>query len=261
MLSMIRAQLYRIVKSRFFLAYAIICFLFALATPLALWLYTVWPAFAATGFVEIPAEPLPSLQIYGVSFVGGSFIAIGVGVAMGYFVAEDLKSGYAKNLVQAEGGRASYAVAALVCALVLAAATTALGMLVVETTLRLQGYVPAAPSATEALQWFAQTALCIAAYATIVVLLAIATKSDTVAVLAAVFLGGGTVESLGQFVLANIPGAPSALRDCLDGYLAADLNTLAQGIVCDSMAYVQAIVTVLIVGTASMLVMRRRSLG
>ena len=258
---MVRAQLFRIVKSRFFLVYAIVCFLFALATPLALWLHNVWPAFAATGFVEIPAEPLPSLQIYGVSFVGGSFIAIGMGVAMGYFVAEDLKSGFAKNLVQARGGRISYAVTALACALVLAAATTAFGMLVVETALRLQGYTPVAPSAAEALQWFAQTALCITAYATIVVLLAIATKSDTVAVLAAVFLGGGTVESLGQLVLANIPGVPSVLRDCLDGYLAADLNTLAQGAVCEPMAYVQAIVTVLIVGTASILVMRRRSLG
>lgn len=261
MLSMIRAQLYRIVKSRFFLAYAIICFLFALATPLALWLHNVWPAFASTGLVEIPTEPLSSLQIYGVSFVGGSFIAIGVGVAMGYFVAEDLKSGFAKSLVQARGGRTSYAIAALVCALALAAATTAFGMLVVEATLRLQGYAPVTPSIAEALQWFAQTALCIAAYATIVVLLAIATKSETVAAFAAIFLGGGTVESLGQLVLANVPGIPSALRDCLDGYLAANLGALAQGTVCEPMAYVQAIVTVLIVGAASILVMRRRSLG
>ena len=66
MLSMIRAQLFRIAKSRFIIFFALIVVLFAFATPFALWLHNVWPAFAATGFVEIPDEPLPALQLYGV---------------------------------------------------------------------------------------------------------------------------------------------------------------------------------------------------
>ena len=80
-------------------------------------------------------------------------------------------------------------------------------------------------------------------------------------VLAAIFLGGGAVESVCKLVLANIPGIPAALRDCLDGYLATDLATLAQGAVCDPMVYVQAGATILVAGAACVLVMRRRSLG
>ena len=261
MLSMIRSELYRIVKSRFSIYYAIVLFVIAAATPFALWLHSVWPAFAETGFVVVPEEPLPSLQLYGVSFLGGSFAAIGVGVAVSEFVAEDFKSGYVKNLVQARGGRVSYAVAVVVCALLIAVATTLFGMLVVEGALRLQGYSPVPPSAAEALQWLVQAALCCAAYATVSALIAIAIRSEAVAVLAAVFLGGGTAESVCKLVLDNVPGFPASLRDCLDGYLATDLATLAQGAVCDPMAYVQAGATVLVVGAACVLVMRRRSLG
>lgn len=261
MLSMIRSELYRIVKSRYAIFYVIVFFVIAAATPFALWLHNVWPAFAETGFVEVPAEPLPSLQLYGVSFMSGSFVAIGVGVAVSEFVAEDFKSGYVKNLVQARGGRVSYAVAVVACALAIATATTLFGMLVVEGALRLQGYAPVEPPAAEALQWLVQVVLCCAAYATVAALIAIVTKSEAVAVLAAIFLGGGAVESVCKLVLANIPGIPVALRDCLDGYLATDLATLAQGAVCDPMAYVQAGATVLVVGAACVLVMRRRSLG
>lgn len=261
MLSMIRSELYRIVKSRYAIFYVIVFFVIAAATPFALWLHNVWPAFAETGFVEVPAEPLPSLQLYGVSFMSGSFVAIGVGVAVSEFVAEDFKSGYVKNLVQARGGRVSYAVAVVACALAIATATTLFGMLVVEGALRLQGYAPVQPPAAEALQWLVQVVLCCAAYATVAALIAIVTKSEAVAVLAAIFLGGGAVESVCKLVLANIPGIPVALRDCLDGYLATDLATLAQGAVCDPMAYVQAGATVLVVGAACVLVMRRRSLG
>lgn len=261
MLSMIRSELYRIVKSRYAIFYVIVFFVIAAATPFALWLHNVWPAFAETGFVEVPAEPLPSLQLYGVSFMSGSFVAIGVGVAVSEFVAEDFKSGYVKNLVQARDGRVSYAVAVVACALATATATTLFGMLVVEGALRLQGYAPVQPPAAEALQWLVQVVLCCAAYATVAALIAIVTKSEAVAVLAAIFLGGGAVESVCKLVLANIPGIPVALRDCLDGYLATDLATLAQGAVCDPMAYVQAGATVLVVGAACVLVMRRRSLG
>lgn len=261
MLSMVRAQLYRLAKSRFTVLYAIVFFLIALATPFALWLNGVWPAFAATGFVVVPDEPLPSLQLYGVSFVGGSFLAIGAGVAVGYFVAEDFKSGFAKNLVQTRGGRVSYVLATVVCLVVLVAATTVFGMLVVELALRVQGYVPVLPSVAEAFQWFAQVTLCASAYATMALLVGVVTKSETVTVLGAVFLGGGAVESLLKLVLANVPGVPVAVRDCLDGYLAVDLGVLAQGIICDPVTYVQAGATILVVGAVAVLVIRRRSLG
>ena len=261
MLSMVRAQLFRMVHSRFAIAYAVVLFLVVFTTPLALWLDRVWPAFAALGFVVVPDEPLPSLRISGVSLLSGSFLTMGVGIAAGYYAAGDFKSGFVKNLVQVRGGRLSYAVALVVCVLVLAVVSTAAGVLIVEGGLRLQGYIPAAPSLGEALQWFTQVVLCIAAYAALTVFLAVVFRSDTVAVLGSVLLGGGAVEGVVQMVLANIPGLPAALRDCLDGYLAADLGLLSQGVVCDPMTYVQAGATILVAAAACVLVMRRKSLA
>lgn len=261
MLSMIRSQLYRMVKSRFLIFYALVVFLIAFATPFAVWLHQVWPAFAASGFVELPDQPLPSLRIYGVSFVSGSFLAMGVGVAAAEYSAEDFKSGFMKNYVQARGGRVSYVLSMAVCLLILAVATTAFAMLVVEVTLRLQGYVAVAPAPLEALQWFAQVVLCVVAYALFALLLALATKSETVAVLGTIFLGGGAVESLLKIILANVPSLPIAVRDCLDGYLAVDLSQLGMGLVCDPMTYMQAAGTIFVVVAICVLVMRRRSLA
>lgn len=261
MFSMMRAQLFRIVKSRFIIFFALIVILFAFATPFALWLYNVWPAFAATGFVEIPDEPLPTLRLYGVSFVAGSFLAMGVSVATVYYVAEDFKSGFLKNLVQARGGRASYAVAMILCSIVIAATAVIVGMFVVEIVLRAQGYVSVPPSASDALQWFTQLVLCMVAYAAVAVFLTAITGSETVATIGGILIAGGAVESVLKIILANVPGIPVVLRDCLDGYLATDLAMLSQGVVCDPLTYVQAIVTIFVATAACVLVIRRRSLG
>ena len=260
MLSMIRAQLFRIAKSRFIIFFAIIVMLFAFATPFALWLHNVWPAFAATGFVEIPDEPLPTLQLYGVSFVAGSFLAMGVSVATVYYVAEDFKSGFLKNLVQARGGRVSYVIAITLCSITIAATAVIMGVLIVEVALRAQGYVPVPPSASDALQWFSQLVLCMVAYAIVAVFLTVTTGSETVATIGAILIAGGAVESVLKLILANIPGIPIVLRDCLDGYLATDLAMLSQGIICDPLTYAQAIITILVAVVACVLVMRRRSL-
>lgn len=261
MLSMIRSELFRIVRSRFFVFYVVLVCLVSMVAPFALWLYRVWPAFAATGFVDMPAEPLPSLQLYGMTSVSGAFISMGAGIAMALFVSEDFKSGFVKNLVQVRGGRLSYVVAVVVCAVFLAAVATALGIAIVELALRAQGYVPAAVSPVDVLQWFVQVTLIESAYAMIASLIALSFGSETLATVCAVFFGGGVAESIARLALANIPGVPAALRDCLDGYLAVDLAMLGQGQVCDSMAYVQAGVTILVVGGLAALVMRRRALA
>lgn len=259
-LSMIRAELYRIAKSPILRVFAIVFFLFVIATPLAIWLDRVWPDFAALGIIELPNDPLPALQFYG-SFVSGSFIAMGVGILMANVVAEDFKSGSIKNLIQARGGRTSYVIAAIACTIALAAVATAAGAAVIEIALRIQGYIPIEPSFGELLQWFMQVTLCIAAYTAIAVLVAILTTSETAATLVAIMLGGGAIESILQFVLANIPGLPSFARDCLDGYLAADMGTLGQGMVCDPMTYAQAIATIAVATALAIVVMRRKNLG
>ena len=68
------------------------------------------------------------------------------------------------------------------------------------------------------------------------------------------------MESVLKVILANVPGIPVVLRDCLDGYLATDLAMLSQGIICDPLTYAQAIITILVAIAACVLVMRRRSL-
>lgn len=261
MLSMIRSELFRIFKSWYLVFFLALIALVAAATPFALWLYQVWPAFAATGFVELPAEPVPSLQFYGVSFASGGFVAVGAGVMMGLFVSEDFKSGFVKNLVQARGGRLSYVVAVTVCAVLLSALAAVVGMAVVEVALRAQGYVTAATPPADVFQWFAQVALVSAAYGMVAALVALAFGSEALSTAAALFLGTGAAEGIARMVLANIPGMPAAIRDCLDGYLAVDMSTLGAGAVCDPVTYVQAAATILVVGLACALIMRRKSLG
>ena len=260
MISMIRSELYRFLKTRglWFMTGAF-C-LVALATPFALWLYTVWPAFAATGFVDIPDQPISSLRLYGVAFVADSLLSMYLAIFVSYLVSQDFKSGYIKNLIQAHGGRVAYVVAIMVACLVLAAAYTLLVMLRVEASLRMQGYVPAAVGPLEAFRWYAQVVFCIAAYAAIVALLVMLTGSDTVGVMGAILVAGGAVEYFLMFVLANIPGLPAAVRDCLDAYLSADLTVLTGGVVTDPLTYAQAGITFLVAAVLCVLVMRRKSL-
>lgn len=260
MLNMLRAELFRIVRTRIFLAFVVCFCLFALATPIALLLYRVWPAFAETGFVEVPDGPLPTLRLYGTSFVAGSFLSMGASVMMAAFVTEDFKSGFVKNLAQARHGRTAYAAAAVGCGVLVSLAATAAGMLLVEAALRAQGceLAPCAPG--ETLQWFLQTALCTAAYASIAVFVTVLIGNETASVLVALLFGGGAVESVLRIALANVPGVPVGVRDCLDGYLAVDLASLSAGAVTDPVTYVQAVVTVGVAAALAVAVMRRKSL-
>ncbi|WP_165248770.1 hypothetical protein [Adlercreutzia sp. ZJ141] len=261
MLSMVRSLLYRIVKLRIFAAFIVVILLCALFTPFMLWLNEVWPTFAATGIVELPDGPAPALQLYGFSLVGGSFLSSVICLMVGCLVAYDFNFDFVKNLVQAKGGRLSYVCAAMISAVVLTTIVVAAGTAVVALALFLQDIPLTPPEVGEAIQWFIQVVLCISAYASIAVFLGIATGSETVACIGGVIFGGGVIEAVLQMILANVPGLPVFIRDCLDGYLAADLDVLTQGIVCDPMTYVQAVVTLLVVGILTALVMRRRSLG
>lgn len=261
MLNMIRAQMYRIAKSRSIWAVCLIIALFVLATPFALWLYQVWPAFAAAGIVELPDDPLPLLRIWGVSVVGGSAFPMMVGVLLALVFSEDFKSGYVKNLVQARGGRVSYALSAAACSVIVSCAVTVGAAALVALALAAQGYPFAMPTGTEALGWMAQVALCSVAYAGVAVLVVLVTGSEAAGVVAAVVVGGGMVETALRLVLANIPGAPAAVRDCLDSYLAVDIAQLGQGIVCDPLTYAQAVATLAAAVVLWLLVIRRKSLA
>lgn len=261
MLNVVRAQMYRIAKSRSIWAVCLIIALFVLATPFALWLYQVWPAFAATGIVELPDEPLPLLRLWGVSVASGSAFPMMIGVLLTLVFAEDFKSGYVKNLVQAHGGRTSYALSTAACSVIVSCAVTVGAAALVALAFAAQGYAFAMPAGAEALEWVAQVALCSVAYAGVAVLVVLVTGSEAAGTVTAVIVGSGMVETVLRLVLANIPGAPAAVRDCLDAYLAVDFAQLGQGIVCDPLTYVQAIATLAAAVALWLLVMRRKSLA
>ena len=259
MLSMIRAQLFRIVKSRAFIVYTIIFCLFTSLTPASIWLNEVWPIFS--DFV-LPNEQMSVLQLYGASFVATNNMAVLTSIVMGYFVASDFKSGFMKNLIQARGGRVSYASAMVVCAVILALATTLVGIIVVEVMLRVQGYTVALDTLfLDALQWFIQVVLCTAAYVSLIVLVAIATKSETIAVIGGIFISGGAIEQIGANLLEGMPGILAVLRRFLSSYLSTNTEVLAEGVIWGPLVYVQALGTILVAGMLAILVMRRRSLA
>ena len=68
------------------------------------------------------------------------------------------------------------------------------------------------------------------AYATVAIFLTAITGSETVATIGGILIAGGAVESLLKLILANLPGIPVVLRDCLDSYLATDLAMLSRAL-------------------------------
>lgn len=262
MLSMMRAQLYRVAKSRSVWALCLIIGLFVLATPFALWLYQVWPAFAATGIVEVPDEPLPLLQLWGVSIASGSVFAVMIGIVLVEIFVEDFKSGYVKNLVQARGGRVSYVASIAVCGLIVAAAMVIGATVLVTLAFAVQGYPFVMPTAMEGLGWMGQMTLCSVAYASVAVLAVFVTRSEAAGVVVALVVSSGMAERVLQLILANIPGAPVAPSAIASArILRSILGSSAQGMVCDPMTYVQAIATFAVVVALWLVIMRRKSLA
>ena len=160
MLSLIRAQMYRIAKSRSIWVICLVVILFVLAAPFLVWLFQVWPAFAATGIVDLPDEPLPLLQLWGVSIANGSAFPMMIGILLVQVFVQDFKSGYIKNLIQARGGRASYVFSAAACSVIVSCAVTVSAAALVTLAFAVQGYPFAMPTGIEALEWIAQISLC-----------------------------------------------------------------------------------------------------
>ena len=260
-LSMLKALAYSVARSRFAAVFALLFVLMCLFEAAAIWMHLHVPWFAELGIVVGVHDGVPSLALWGVSFMGGSLVAMLCSIFMASVAAGFFKNGFVKNVIQTRGGRVSYALSFAALCVVVSVVAVTVGALVTEAGVRIAGVAPAFPSAGDLLQWLAQGALCVAAYAVLSVLTAFVTKGEVAGVIAAISLGGGGVENLTQLVLANIPYLPPFIRDCLDGYLAADVSTLAAGGICDPFSYVQSIATILVGVALCVAVMRRRSLG
>lgn len=259
MLSMMKALAYYLRGSLMMLAFVLVFVLCCSVEAVAIWMHFNVSWFAELGIVVGVHDGVSSLAIWGSSFVAGSFLAMVNAVLMGSVTADLFKHGYVKNLIQAKGGRATLALSLAAWCVLCALVSTLVGVAVTELGTRLAGCTPALPSLADFLQWLIQVVLCVSAYSILTVLVVLLVKNEAIGLLAALFLGGGAVEGLLQMLLANMPGIVPALRDCLDGYLAADLSMLGSGAVCDPFSYVQSIGTIAIATAFCVAVARKRS--
>lgn len=265
MLSMIRSDLYRMVKSPLFYTLMVALVVVIAFGATLIWVSTLpWAienfgpgANLGPGSFGTPTEELAFL-VYGKAFAGS--VPILLVFFLAYFFAADFEASAFKNLLQARGGRVSYALSALVVVVVAAVVYILLGMLATEIAYRLVGVVPVIPSFGELVRWFIQMVLVASAYGALTLLIVFLTRGKTASLLLGLFISSGMCESMIQFGLANTPSIPPLLRDCFDHYLAADARALSMNVMSGVGAYADGLVTFLIVGALCVLVMRRISL-
>lgn len=260
MLSMMRASFYRMTHSTLFWVYTVTMVAICLVLPLALWL-SKQPALGLGNIIEGDLASLTLLQFFGSGYVSGSFFAMFAGVFAVSFAAGDVKTGYMKNLVQASGGRVSYALAIVAVAVVSTLWFMLVGIAVTAVALPIVGQGYLVPSLSDCLLWIVQVLAVVSAYAVIAVLMTVLTKSEVVGVVVAILLGSGAAETVLNLVLSNIPVLPMAVRTCLDGFLAVDLAQLAAGMAAGSNALVEGGLTLVVAAVLVVVVLRRRRLG
>lgn len=221
------------------------------------------------GSVDSPETPF---ALYGATFVNGSFIAMVAAGFAGVFVAQDMRSGkqacYAKNLVQARGGRLAYAASLMVASVVAGAAFVIAAIAATVLFFAAAGFAVVPPSLAEFVLWAAQVWAIVVAYQLIAALAALATRSEVVGVIAGVLLGGFTVESalflaIGALASQLGPAAPLALAaDAFaDGSLMARLSSLGHGALCPPELFATAVVVAAVAAALCLAVARRRDLS
>lgn len=199
-------------------------------------------------------------NLCGSLFVRGSAIAMFVAAFCAVFIAADLRSGYVKNLMQAQGGRLSYALAAAItiaCVCVgyvlAGVSATVLGALVTGIHLA----IPAMPGFV---LWCVEVAAVCYAYALLAALVAFLTRSSAAGVLAGLLLGGAAAENLLYSALGLITGHPDEVRQLFDHYLAVSISQLGLGTMQSWESIVPTTVTIVLALAAAAIIMRRRSL-
>lgn len=260
MLSMVRAILYRMVKSPSNWAYTCAMVGCSCILAFAIWL-SQQPSLGLGSIIEGNLSQMSILQIFGYSFVSGSFISMLEGVYIASFFSADFKTGYIKNYIQASGGRFAYLVAAVIASLVAVIWFMVVGVFSTSISLFVVGQDYQLPTLEDAFLWFAQVVVVITAYMIITLLVVIITKNSTAGVIAGILLGGGAVETILNLVLSNIPGMPYAVQMCMNNYLSMDLTALVAGDLTGTNAFLDGGITLAVVVVLAALVMRRRSLA
>ena len=255
MLSMLRSNLSRLVKTRLTWAYAIVCVLLICMEPLV-WFFTA----SSSASYGDPLNPtMTAVQMYGRTL--GSGVVFLASVYCAVFFAADFKTKSIKNVLQAKGGRVSYALAAAVTVLVVQVGAMVASSVVAGAAYQVLGFAIAESSVVDLALLFCQFLLVSTAYSLIAVLFVFATGNETLATVATLVVSSGLVESFLRVALANVFADFPPLRDCLDGYLAVQMNLLSAGTVSDAGGIAAAAATCAVALGLCVLVMKKRELA
>lgn len=255
MLSMLRSNLYRLVKTRLTWAYAIVCVLLICMEPLV-WFFTA----SSSASYGDPLNPtMTAVQMYGRTL--GSGVVFLASVYCAVFFAADFKTKSIKNVLQAKGGRVSYALAAAVTVLVVQVGAMVASSVVAGAAYQVLDFAIAESSVVDLALLFCQFLLVSTAYSLIAVLFVFATGNETLATVATLVVSSGLVESFLRVALANVFADFPPLRDCLDGYLAVQMNLLSAGTVSDAGGIAAAAATCAVALGLCVLIMKKRELA
>lgn len=199
-------------------------------------------------------------NLCGSLFVRGSAIAMFVAAFCVVFIASDLHSGHVKNLMQAQGGRLSYALATAITIACVCVGYVLAGVLVTVLGALVAGIHLAMPAMPGFVLWCIDVAAVCYAYALLAALVAFLTRSSAAGVLAGLLLGGAAAENLLYSALGLITGHPDEVRQLFDHYLAVSISQLGLGAMQSWESIVPMDVTIVLALAAAAIIMRRRSL-
>ena len=209
-----------------------------------------------------------SLQLYGQGFVSGSWIAMLTCIFVAIFFMSEFRTGAIKNMMQAQGGRMTFAAAGMVVCAAAALIFVVAGVVGCELFFRLAGFSFQMSGIAEVALWFLQVWLVVFAYTSIVYLAACTTQSTVFSVIIGFLLGGYALEN----VLTGMANAVAALTghlpafDALANFFMNDslmvyLSALSSGNASDPSVFGVAAGVVIVMAVINVLVMRRRSLA
>lgn len=258
-LSMVRATLYRFARSRLtwglFAAY-VACI--AVQAFVSSWLGSLDPG-ALDGAASVGGAATPT-QAYGQT-VGKWGAVLFTCAIVSSLAVTDFKTGAVKNVLQAKGGRLSYAASLLCATLATVVAVIAVGIAATEASFRLAGFSIEGYDAGLGL-WLLQVVVVAMAYLSIVLLLCLVTKSEGFITFAIIVLCTGLLEAGVMLVLANAFDGVPAVRDCMDNCLTVQLSRISDGIVPTSFAadFLPGLAVLAVFGALCLVAMRRMDL-
>lgn len=280
MINTTRAQLYRMFHERKLLIFlAVLVFpiiLAAICAAILLGNETLVSFLTSTSsdisrIVDATSESSMTLPLYGSVFVNGSFVAMVACCYTAMFAAPELsekRAGFAKNLLQARGGRLSLACSHVIAAAVAGALFVLVCIAATALCFGLAGFPVMPPAFGAFALWALQVWLVTLAYQALTLVLVFITKSEVVSAVFGVLLGGFAIETAlvmavdaAAALVGPLPTLETIWSFLTEHSLMAQLQLLGHGTVCSPDAYAIAIVTVIVSAGIGLAVMRRRSLA